>query len=155
MDKDKEAYEALSQFSISVFTLNGLLLQSGDLATKPIGQSSARWQVLGRAAYQPQTVAQMARDIGHSRQSVQRLANVLAEEGLVKFVKNPADKRAQLLALTGRGTEVLADIDAREREWSQQLLQKLDANLLAELSDRLDGIGKALVAHINQQRDSS
>src|SRR5258708_31229486 len=74
--------DPLSRFSLSIFRLNGLLMWNGDRITGSIGQSSARWQVLGRVGYQPQTVAQMAREMGHARQSVQRLAAVLAKEGL-------------------------------------------------------------------------
>ncbi len=59
--------DPLSRFSLSIFRLNGLLMWNGDRITGSIGQSSARWQVLGRVGYQPQTVAQMARDMGHAR----------------------------------------------------------------------------------------
>src|SRR5712692_2245400 len=104
--------DAWSKFALSIFKLNGLLIQAGDGITQSIGQSSARWQVLGRA-YEPQTVANMARDIGHSRQSVQRIADVLAKEGLVVYKDNPADRRAQLLELTPAGLEVLTAIYLR------------------------------------------
>src|SRR5260221_4084500 len=95
--------DPLSRFSLSIFRLNGLLMWNGDRITGSIGQSSARWQVLGRVGYQPQTVAQMAREMGHARQSVQRLADVLAKEGLVVYKDNPADQSARLLELTPQG----------------------------------------------------
>ena len=46
---------------------------------------------------------QMARDMGHARQSVQRLADALAKEGLVVYKDNPADQRSRLLELTPQG----------------------------------------------------
>ena len=90
-------------------------MRTGDRLTRSIGQSSARWQVLGRVGDQPQTVAQIARDMGHARQSVQRVADVLAAEGLVVYQENPADRRAQLLALTPQGAEVLKTIYSLNR----------------------------------------
>src|SRR5258708_9815460 len=137
--------DPLSRFSLSIFRLNGLLMWNGDRITGSIGQSSARWQVLGRVGYQPQTVAQMAREMGHARQSVQRLADVLAKEGLVVYKDNPADQRTRLLERTPKGAEILADIDAQQGKWSRHRMTKIDAMQLAEISDGLDK-----VAHILQ-----
>lgn len=112
--------------------------------TRSIGQSSARWQVLGRAGYAPQTVAQMARDMGHARQSVQRIADVLAKEGLVAYKDNPADRRAKLLELTPQGLEVLTAIYALNETWSQHIMDKLDPQQLSQLADALEKIGDIL-----------
>src|SRR5258708_39803153 len=137
--------DPLSRFSLGIFRLNGLLMWNGDRITGSIGQSSARWQVLGRVGDQPQTVAQIARDMGHARQSVQRLADVLAQEGLVVYKDNPADQRARLLELTPQGAEILAEIYAQQEKWSRHMMTKIDAMQLAEISDGLDK-----VAHILQ-----
>ncbi|HEY8600013.1 MAG TPA: MarR family transcriptional regulator [Thermomicrobiales bacterium] len=143
--------DPLSTFSLSIFAINGLLLHSGEDVTRPLGQSSARWQVLGRAGYQPQTVAQMAQEMGHARQSVQRIADVLAKEGLVAYRDNPADKRARLVELTPRGEKVLAAIYARDREYSRQLMAELDPEQLLAIAGALDGIARILAAHIERQ----
>ena len=140
--------DAWSKFALSIFKLNGLLIQAGDGITQSIGQSSARWQVLGRA-YEPQTVANMARDIGHSRQSVQRIADVLAKEGLVVYKDNPADRRAQLLELTPAGLEVLTAIYLRQLEWSQRIMTKLDPEQLVEIADALEDIRQRLESDVN------
>jgi len=136
--------DPLSRFSLSIFRLNGLLMWNGDRITGSIGQSSARWQVLGRLGDQPQTVAQMAREMGHARQSVQRLADVLAKEGLVVYKDNPADQRTRLLELTPQGAEILAEIYAKSEEWSRHMMTKLDARQLAELADALDKVAHIL-----------
>lgn len=140
--------DPLSRFSLSIFAVNGLLMRHGDMITRSIGQSSARWQVLGRAGYQPQTVAQMARDMGHARQSVQRIADVLAKEGLIVYRDNPKDRRAQLVALTRRGAEVLAAIYSLNDKWSRHLMTKLDPQKLGEVADALDAIAEVL--EVNQ-----
>lgn len=147
--------DPLSTFSLSVFAINGLLMRSGERVTRPLGQSSARWQVLGRAGYRPQTVAQMAQDMGHARQSVQRIADALAKEGLVAYKDNPADKRARLVGLTSRGETVLAAIYARDQEWSRALLAKLDPEQLTAVANALDSIGRILEAHMNQEGGKS
>jgi DNA-binding MarR family transcriptional regulator len=136
--------DPLSRFSLSIFRVYGLLMESGDSMTRSIGQSSARWQVLGRAGYQPQTVAQMAREMGHARQSVQRVADVLANEGLVVYKDNPADRRAKLVELTPHGVEVLMAIYALNETWSQHLMDKLDPQQLSQLADALEKIGDSL-----------
>lgn len=136
--------DPLSRFSLSIFRVNGLLMESGDRMTRSIGQSSARWQVLGRAGYAPQTVAQMAREMGHARQSVQRIADVLANEGLVAYKDNPADRRAKLVELTPQGAEVLATIYTLNETWSQHIMDKLDPQQLSQLADALEKIGDIL-----------
>lgn len=143
--------DPLSRFSLSIFAINGLLMRSGEDVTRPLGQSSARWQVLGRAGYQPQTVAQMARDMGHARQSVQRIADALAEEGLVAYNDNPADKRARLVALTAQGETVLATIYARDQEDSRELMAELDLGQLVAIADALEGIARIFEAHLDRR----
>lgn len=56
--------DPFSYFAIGIFLINGALLRNGNRITKAIGQSSARWHVLGQANFKPQTVAQIARNMG-------------------------------------------------------------------------------------------
>lgn len=144
--------DPLSRFSLAIFRVNGLLMRSGDRITHSIGQSSARWQLLGRIGYRPQTVAQMARDMGHARQSVQRVADVLAQEGLVRYIDNPKDRRTQLLELTPQGTEVLAAIYALNDSWSRYIMTKLDPEQLGQIADALESIAQVLEAEEKANR---
>jgi DNA-binding MarR family transcriptional regulator len=63
----------------------------------------------------PLTVPQIAEMRPTSRQRMQRLADELADEGLVKFVDNPKHRRSKLVRLTPKG-------EARYRELSARLL---------------------------------
>jgi len=63
----------------------------------------------------PLTVPQIARMRPTSRQRMQRLADELAAEGLVKFIDNPKHQRSKLVQLTPKG-------DARYRELDAKLL---------------------------------
>ena len=135
--------ETWTKFAMSVFKVNGFIIRAGEEITNPIGQSSARWQVLGRA-YEPTTVAKIAQDIGHARQSVQRQADILAAEGLITYQDNPADGRARFLTLTSDGAEVLGQIYQRQVEWSLRITTKLSPNQLARLANALEGVAQVL-----------
>jgi len=63
----------------------------------------------------PLTVPQIAQMRPTSRQRMQRLADELAAEGLVKFVENPKHRRSKLVQLTRNG-------DARYRELNARFL---------------------------------
>jgi DNA-binding MarR family transcriptional regulator len=142
--------DAWTRFAMSIFKLNGLIIRAGEGIAQPIGQSSARWQVLGRA-FKPRTVADMARDIGHARQAVQRIADALAAEGLIAYTEHPTDRRTKLVALTPQGMEVLTAIYLRQVEWSQRLLTKLDPDRLVAVADALEGIGEIVETEVNQE----
>jgi DNA-binding MarR family transcriptional regulator len=133
---------------MSIFKINGLLIRVGEGITNPLGQSSARWQVLGRA-YEPTTVAKMAQDIGHARQSVQRIADILATEGLVSYEDNPTDRRTRFLELTSDGRDVLAEIYQRQVEWSLRIMQQLSPAQLAQIANKLEGIAQVLESSID------
>jgi DNA-binding MarR family transcriptional regulator len=63
----------------------------------------------------PLTVPQIAQMRPTSRQRMQRLAEELAAEGLVKFIDNPKHRRSKLVQLTPKG-------DARYRELNARFL---------------------------------
>lgn len=136
-------------FALAIFRVNGLIMRAGEGISRPVGQSSARWQVLGRA-FEPQTVAAMARDMGQARQSVQRVADALVADGLVAYQAHPTDRRTKLLELTPRGLEVLSAIYGRQVAWFDGVVAKLSAANLPEVSAALDAIGDALESEIEE-----
>lgn len=104
------AGEALTVLVLELFRVNNLMLTWGDRLVAPLGLTSARWQVLGAvvAAKAPQPVAWLARDLGATRQNVQRIVNDLTRAGLLAFAPNPHHKRAQLVVLTEAGAQASA-----------------------------------------------
>ena len=115
------AGDALSLLAIHVLRLGGLLTAEGDALAKPAGQTSARWQVLASAEDGPITVAQLARRLGLARQSVQRVADLLEQDGLAAYDDNPDDLRAKLLRLTPRGRAALSTIQRAQSAWANEL----------------------------------
>ena len=61
----------------------------------------------------PLTVPQIAQMRPTSRQRMQRLADELAAEGLVKFIDNPKHRRSKLVQLTPKGDARYRELDAR------------------------------------------
>jgi DNA-binding MarR family transcriptional regulator len=71
------------------------------------------------------TVPQVARRLGVTRQSVQRVANLLAAEGLIESVANPDNARSPLFRLSKRGEEVLTAITRAADPWLRRVGEEL------------------------------
>jgi DNA-binding MarR family transcriptional regulator len=138
------AGEAMSAFAIKVFQVHGLLSAAGDALARPAGQTSARWLVLAAVEDAPLTVAEVARRLRLTRQSVQRVANLLERDGLARYLTNPRDRRANLLALTPTGHEALLVIQARQVTWADQLGAEVGAKRLERASVILERVIAAM-----------
>lgn len=119
--------EAFTQLILETFRFNGKLLAAGDRLTKELNLSSALWQVLGALDEASLPVAQIARNMGLTRQSVRRTTNVLREKGFVEFQENPNHQRAKLVALTEQGRNVLDQATKIQIDWSNRIAQDLSA----------------------------
>src|SRR3954447_26347322 len=106
----------VSRLALEVFRLNGALIAAGDELVAPLGLTSARWQVMGAVAQARGglPVAGIARNMGLVRQSVQRIADELAAEGILRFAPNPHHRRARLVQFTEQGTALF---DAASARW--------------------------------------
>ena len=118
-----------SRLALEMFRLNGALIAAGDALVEPLGLTSARWQVMGAVAEARGglPVAGIARNMGLVRQSVQRIADELAAEGIVRFAPNPHHRRAKLVQLTGRGTALFEEASARWQAMADALVAALGA----------------------------
>jgi DNA-binding MarR family transcriptional regulator len=119
---------AFTKLLLETFRLNGRFLVAGDRLTKGIGLTSARWQVLGtlRGSDTPLTVAQIARNMGLQRQSVQRTVDVMSAEGLLRMVDNPRHRRAKLVVLTPKGWTVLRKATRLQIDWANECAAGID-----------------------------
>ncbi len=138
-----------ARFALAIFWVNGLLMNVGEKITKPLGQSSARWQVLGRAGFPSQTVSQMAREMGLTRQSVQRVVNALKGDGLVALEEMPGDRRTSLVSLTRAGQKVLAAIYKRNSMWTNRISHRIAAEEFERAIELLERIGTILEEDLN------
>jgi len=105
---------AITQLTLAVFRLNGVLLHRGDQLVASLGLTSARWQMLGAIALAgtPLTAPQMGEAMGVTRQGVQKQLNLLLEQGLVEAHPNPAHRRSPHYILTPQGLALYRKADA-------------------------------------------
>lgn len=105
---------AITQLTLTVFRLNGLLLHWGDRLVEPLGLTSARWQMLGAIALaqMPLTAPLVGEAMGVTRQGAQKQLNLLLEQGLVEARPNPVHRRSPLYALTPRGLALYRQAEA-------------------------------------------
>ena len=119
----------LTDLILEVFKLNGRLLTAADQLVSSLGLTSARWQVLGAIALSgaPQPVANIARNMGLTRQAVQRVVNELEAEGFLTFAPNPHHQRAKLVVLSKSGTKAFEAAAIRQAPWANQLARRISA----------------------------
>jgi DNA-binding MarR family transcriptional regulator len=139
----------IDQLIVTIFRVSGSLLEGGSRLVDDIGLTPAWWQVLGALALSPVplTVPQIARNIGLTRQSVQRFVDLLERKGFVRLECNPHHRRAKLVAMTDEGEVVYLEAQKRQRPWGERLsdgltkeeletavavLNRLDLNVLAQ-----------------------
>jgi DNA-binding MarR family transcriptional regulator len=138
---------SLTELILDVFRLNGALLASGDALVGDLGLTSARWQVLGAIALSPVPlpVAHLARNMGLTRQAVQRSVDEMRNDGLVQLDPNPHHRRAMLVTMTDRGNSAYRAASERQKRWADALARGLSPKeteaaslLMRELQRRLD-----------------
>ena len=78
--------------------------------------------------------------MGLRRQSVQRTADLLAADGVADYIDNPADRRAQLLALTPSGRRALRKIERAQFEWARNHGEAIGRRSLESAADALEEI---------------
>lgn len=139
--------DRLNRLVLAVFRLNGVLLATGDALVAPHRLTSARWQVMGALAYAgaPLPVAHIARNMGLTRQGVQRLVNEMLADGFVGLSDNPHHARAKLVHLTPAGEAAYTAANAAWRPLGLAAAADLDpaaieaaTTLLHHLRQRLE-----------------
>ena len=150
VEQNDRLRRALTGLLIEVFRLNGDLLAAGDALVGDLGLTSARWQVLGAIALSPVPlpVAHIARNMGLTRQAVQRSVDEMREDGVVELEPNPHHRRAMLVSMTERGEGAYRAASERQGRWAEALAADLSpegieaaADLLREMQRRLAGPG--------------
>lgn len=148
-----EDQQLLSGIAKTVFRLNGQLLAIAEDLAGPAGLTAAWWQVLATVLSEPLPVAEISRSIGNSRQSVQRIADLLVDESLAEYRPNPAHRRAKLLTPTDQGRSAVRAIAPAHgamagrlrSEYGQEELRQLLA-LLARLTAALEAVSADLAS---------
>jgi DNA-binding MarR family transcriptional regulator len=134
----------LSGTALTVFRLNGQFLEISEKLALPAGLTAAWWQVLGAVLGEPLPVVGIARMMGITRQSVQRIADLLVDKGLAEYRTNPAHARAKLLAPTAAGREAVVRIKPGHRALAKRLAQELGIEGFQQAMSALQRLSTAL-----------
>jgi DNA-binding MarR family transcriptional regulator len=138
--------DLLSGTALAVFKLNGQFLDVAQELARPAGLTAAWWQVLGAVLREPLTVAGIAREMGITRQSVQRIADLLVARGLAEYLPNPAHRRAKLIGPTEAGYDAVRRIDPQHARFARRLGKELGVDRFAEVLDALHELSRAVDA---------
>lgn len=136
--------EAFTELVLEVFRLNRLLHDAGDQLSAPVGLSTARWQVLGVVEHGPIPVADVARAMGLTRQSVRETAALLESEGFVEFVENPRHRRARLMRITHLGMAAMERLAVEQAAWANRLADALPLEELRAAARMMGRIRESL-----------
>lgn len=107
---------AVQRVLVEALGLAGLYARRREQISRDEKQSRARWDVLV-AMGSGRTVPSIARRNGLSRQSVQRVADLLAEDRLARFEPNPEHRRSPILAPTEEGLRLRERLERQLRGW--------------------------------------
>ncbi|MBF6224929.1 MarR family transcriptional regulator [Nocardia abscessus] len=138
--------ELFATAAITSFRLNGQFLAVAEELARPAGLTAAWWQVLGAVLRAPLPVAGIAREMGITRQSVQRIADLLVDKGLAEYRPNPAHRRAKLVAVTEAGLSAVRRIDPQHKVMSERLVDELGREQLALTVEVLTKLSAAMEA---------
>ncbi len=137
---------AYTDLVVDVFRLNGEQLALGNALGAAVGLTSSRWQVLGAVSLSPVPlpVAHIARNMGLTRQAVQRSVDEMRGEGLVRLVPNPHHRRAMLVALTERGEAAYRAVSERHGCWVEAVMAGVAPERIAAASALLREIHRRI-----------
>ncbi|ABM34477.1 DNA-binding MarR family transcriptional regulator [Paracidovorax citrulli] len=115
------------ELALAIFAANGRLLNAGNELVAHLGLTSAWWQVLAALRYSagPLAVASIARNMGLTRQAVQRIVDLLAGQGLVEFQPNPHHRRAKLVVLTRAGLDAVTRAERAVAPIDQAIAERI------------------------------
>lgn len=129
---------AIDRLIGEIFRVYGAIAAAGDVVARPFGLSSARWQIMGAIeATGGATVSALARQVGVTRQSVQRIVTEMAAEGYFDLVENPGDRRARIVTMTEKGWRAYDAITVAWKPMAERMDQRFGPDTLAGITNRL------------------
>lgn len=129
-------------------------MAAGERLTKPFGLTAARWQVLSTVtrADRPETVANIGRLMGLTRQAVQRVVNDMMQAGLLESALNPHHRRAVLVCPTPRGREIFNELTAQQVVWANALAQGLSEQDIERATDIIGRLTSGFQSRVGEDK---
>ncbi|QWC57215.1 MarR family transcriptional regulator [Erythrobacter sp. 3-20A1M] len=134
------------EFALTVFATNVRLIATGNELVAPLGLTSAWWQILAALRYSPVPlpIASIARNMGLTRQAVQRIVDLLAYRELVEFRDNPHHRRARLVVLTDAGIAAVTSADQAAAALDAEIANRVGTARIGEMVRTLEAINTIL-----------
>jgi len=144
--------ESLTKIILTVFSVNGCLLDAGDKLVEPLKLTSARWQVMGAVALADKqlTAPQIAGAMGITRQGVQKQVNVMVKEGLLTLHPNSGHKKSPFIALSKLGAQVYKKVDRLQTDWANRLATGISSKDLQVTLRTLETVRERLIRNIGE-----
>jgi DNA-binding MarR family transcriptional regulator len=138
-----------------IYETAGLSRRVSERDAAGLGTTVARWHVLSVLSEEPATLPYVADRLGQARQSVQRVANDLVDDGSLRRLPNPAHARSPLYEITASGTRLLERLwRASDRSRAEMLSAAgLTRDDLADARERLAPLRDALRKADQPSRD--
>lgn len=149
--KRTKAGQAIEDLIIEIVATFFLLRAEGMRIGVVSPSGEGYWSVLRLLKiYGPQTVPQLARYRYVPRQSVQKLANEMLNDGVIELVNNPAHKKSKLLRLTPEGDIVFQEMSDRIAKLAETLAKQQDAAQLQNAADVVKKLHEQLREMLDQ-----
>lgn len=144
--RERDEFSDIRDLVIKIFETSGRLAETGNALVRPAGLTTAWWQVMGALGYSPVPlpVSHIARNMGLTRQAVQRVVDLLAERGFVTLETNPHHQRAKLVVLTPAGRTALDMAERAAAPLDAEILKRIGAERLRAASAVLSDINAAI-----------
>lgn len=146
-EKETKLYAVLSQIRMSfnqLKMLSELLLD--DMGVNP--SMRAVMEFLSKNG--PQTVPEIAKNKGVSRQHIQLIINMLQKDSYVESSENPAHKRSALFSLTSKGQKIFKQVLAKEVQPLRNIALKMSTTELQQTEVSLANLNKHLNTEISK-----
>ncbi|OOW59711.1 MarR family transcriptional regulator [Xanthomonas campestris pv. leeana] len=145
------------ELALAVFAANGRLVSAGNELVAHLGLTSAWWQVLAALHYTPTPLpaASIARNMGLTRQAVQRIVDVLAEHGLVEFQPNPQHLRAKLVVLTRAGIQAVKGAENAVAPVDQAIADKISIDRIRDAVRTLEEMSAVISEYLGDAPSAS
>lgn len=152
----QQDHKRFNDLARMIFQLNALLEEKGDALVSDLPINSSRWRVMEALsdANQSMPAAHIAKDIGLTRQNVNRLIQEMIKDGFLEAKENPYHQRAKLINMTQKGAYLYDEVKRRRDVISHFLLKHFPQQKLDEAVELLGAFKQSAEALFDQRSDS-
>lgn len=157
---DSELLTGMDTLAFQVFRIDSILQENSEWLVKDLGLTHARVRILfsmHKAQPELRSISDIARDIGLSRQAVQRLTTQMLKEGILEEQTNPLQNKSRFFTISQYGQQLVSESRRRRSILVNHALGEEVLEQLKTASQFLQVLEDALESHssnkVRQQLD--